>query len=73
MRILIILVTLAISGCGAYGEPLLLARMADRADPCQRPLNQKPTWCGASDGVYSVTRDWSTGRYLTYNRYYQVK
>lgn len=46
----------------------------ERSDPCivrgKAPGYQSPTWCGASAGYYSVTRDWRTGQYLTETQYY---
>jgi len=48
MRTAILILSLAVSGCGTYGEPLFLARMYDSADPCQR--QPMPSWCGAASG-----------------------
>jgi predicted small lipoprotein YifL len=47
-KILLLMLSLTLTGCGTYGEPLLLARMYDSADPCQRAT--KPTFCGAASG-----------------------
>lgn len=46
-----ILAALVLTGCGTYGEPLLLSRIYDRADPCQSQNavdGKTPNWCGAS-------------------------
>jgi hypothetical protein len=53
-------VAIILTGCGTYGEPLLLARFYDSQDPCQlqnirgTTLDEKvanmPSWCGASSG-----------------------
>ena len=59
MKILIVALTLSLTGCGTYGEPLLLARMFDRNDPCQR--EPSPQWCGASAGVTVYQRNYYTG------------
>lgn len=48
-----ILAALAVTGCGTYGEPLLLSRMYDRADPCQSknwPNGIEPRFCGGQSG-----------------------
>lgn len=55
----VLLVSLAVTSCGTAGEPLWLATIADRADPCQRP--PQPSWCGASAGVRVYQHDWVTG------------
>ena len=49
MRSLILVTILLLTGCGTYGEPLLLARMFDSADPCQLRNNagNYPSFCGA--------------------------
>ena len=49
----LILATLALTGCGTYGEPLLLARMYDNADVCQTrnwPNGVEPRFCGGAPG-----------------------
>jgi len=33
--VLLIVISIVLTGCGTYGEPLLLAQMYDRQDPCQ--------------------------------------
>lgn len=45
-----------LGGCGTYGEPLFLARMYDRADPCQRQNNggNYPSFCGAGSSGRTV-------------------
>ena len=53
MKLLVSVCLLAVlSGCGTYGEPLLLSAMFDSQDPCQSRNRgadyQKPNWCGAS-------------------------
>ena len=46
MKTLLLSLTCCIlGGCGTYGEPLLLARMYNSADPCQR--SPQPSFCGA--------------------------
>jgi len=49
----VISVVLTLTGCGTYGEPLLLAAMFDNADHCQqqnwhRNGGKAPEYCGAS-------------------------
>lgn len=48
-KILVIITACILTGCGTYGEPLLLARMFDSADPCQLKNNggNYPSFCGA--------------------------
>ena len=62
--LLIILTTLLLTGCGAYGEPLWLARIADANDPCQIKYQgyRPPSFCGAASGPTLYTRDYRTGR-----------
>jgi hypothetical protein len=60
MKILILLVAVALTGCGTNGEPLLLARFYDAQDPCQLQnirgatiddkIKNMPSWCGVSSG-----------------------
>ena len=46
MKTLLLSLTCCIlGGCGTYGEPLILARMFDSADQCQR--FPQPNYCGA--------------------------
>ena len=42
-------VAVILTGCGTYGEPLMLARFYDRQDPCQLQNNggNYPSFCGA--------------------------
>jgi hypothetical protein len=49
-------VAVILTGCGTYGEPLLLARMYDAQDPCQFKNNggKIPSWCGASAGRTTI-------------------
>jgi hypothetical protein len=64
MKTVIALITaLTLTGCGTYGEPLLLAQMFDRNDPCQR--SPMPQWCGASAGVTVYERNYYTGRIIS--------
>lgn len=64
MRTLLALLTsLTLTGCGTYGEPLLLANIFDANDPCQRA--SMPSWCGAGQGVTITTLDYRTGRYIS--------
>jgi len=69
------LATLAVagilSGCGTYGEPLLLARYYDSRDPCQsQNYNIKPpSFCGASSArtvIYSTPRGEPIGAAIGY-------
>lgn len=53
MKYLMPLATLTLTGCGTYGEPLLLAAMYDRSDTCQNrnwPNGQEPQYCGGAKG-----------------------
>lgn len=64
-------VAVILSGCGTYGEPLLLARIYDRNDPCQsQNYNIKPpSFCGASSGrtvIYSTPRGEPIGAAIGY-------
>ena len=46
-------VAVILSGCGTYGEPLLLARWYDSRDPCQKQnygTAPQPSFCGATSG-----------------------
>ena len=49
MKIAALALALTLTGCGTYGEPLLLARMFDAADGCQLKNNggKYPSYCGA--------------------------
>ena len=65
-NILLILITASLTGCGTYGEPLFLAAMYDRADPCQRQNNggNYPSFCGASNSrtyIYTTAHQGSAG------------
>lgn len=61
MKILLALATtLVLTGCGAYGEPLLLAKMFDEADPCQK--NPYLHFCGAASGSTFYQRNYRTNR-----------
>lgn len=48
-----------LSGCGTYGEPLLLARMIDAQDVCQQDPSIR--WCGAGTGPVLYVRSGQTG------------
>jgi hypothetical protein len=63
MKIVILAVTALLTGCGTYGEPLLLARLYDNADRCQQ--NPYLSWCGAGSGKVYTTRDYRTNRITT--------
>jgi hypothetical protein len=56
MKSLMVVISLALAGCGTYGEPLLLARMFDAQDPCQRQNNggRYPSFCGAGSSGRTV-------------------
>lgn len=51
-RLLLLLLCCTLGGCGAYGEPLFLAKMYNANDPCQR--TPMPDWCGASKGRVTI-------------------
>jgi len=73
MRIIVIaLLAVSMTGCGTYGEPLWLARIADANDPCQTQNRsaayQRPSFCGASAGPRYYTRDYRTGRIIYVTR-----
>lgn len=63
MKTLIILSVVLLTGCGTYGEPLLLAKLYDNADRCQR--DPYLSWCGAGSGRVYTTRDYRTNRITT--------
>ena len=44
ITVTVITCCLMITGCGHYGEPVLLARWFDAQDPCQR--TPVPDYCG---------------------------
>lgn len=49
----LLLATLTLTGCGTYGEPLLLSYIYDRADSCQsRNFKDgvEPSFCGGVAG-----------------------
>jgi hypothetical protein len=45
MKTFAVTLTLLLTGCGTYGEPLFLARIYDSADHCQR--QPQLSYCGA--------------------------
>lgn len=61
--LLALLATLAVTGCGTYGEPLLLAKMFDSADPCQK--NPYISYCGAAQGPTVYQRSYRTNRIIS--------
>lgn len=67
MKFILMAVILTLTGCAK--PPGFLAAMYDNNDPCQRTellkTGEYPSWCGAGSGTRYVTRDWTTGRYLT--------
>lgn len=71
----VVVTTVILSGCGAQLHNLVQAYSdsIEHRDPCiqrGKPAGHvAPSWCGASDGLSAVTRDWSTGRYLTETNY----
>jgi len=64
-----------LTGCGHQLQQVVQAYSdsIEHRDPCiqrGKPAGHvTPTWCGASSGVYALTRDWRTGRYLTVTDY----
>jgi hypothetical protein len=62
-------VLLTLNACAV---PLnMLARFYDNQDQCLskgQENYQYPSWCGASKGTTYVTRDYSSGAYLTTTR-----
>jgi hypothetical protein len=50
--LLITTTSLALSGCGTYGMPLILAKIYDGADPCQQ--QHKPSFCGAGSHANTI-------------------
>ena len=54
----ILILSVLMTGCGTYGEPLFLSRMYDSADPCQAQNHKgkPPEWCGASSRSNTVYR-----------------
>lgn len=65
--ILITVIVLNLTACAT--PPRFLAQMYDNNDPCQQThlikTGQYPNWCGSGSGTRYVTRDYTTGRYLT--------
>ena len=52
-KIMILATAFTLTGCGTYGEPLLLAAWYDSRDPCQKQNygnNPPPNFCGATSG-----------------------
>ena len=62
-KIALVFSAVMLTGCGTYGEPILLARMFDAQDSCQsrgRPNYQRPDFCGAGtaySGAVIRTKD----------------
>lgn len=67
MKTYTLVLSLLLTGCAT--PPRWLAGMYDNNDPCQRveliKTGQYPSYCGGSSGTRYVTRDYTTGRYLT--------
>ena len=67
MKYFLILLTSLLTACAT--PPQFLANMYDSNDRCQnyykRADYQQPSYCGAGSGSKYVTRDYTTGRYLT--------
>lgn len=70
MKTLILALAVLLTGCAT--PPQWLANMYDSNDPCQRveliEQGKYPSWCGGGSGKRYVTRDYTTGRYLTTTR-----
>ena len=57
-KILLLASTLALTGCGTYGEPLILSKLYTYQDPCittkysgttpEQRASQMPSYCGGS-------------------------
>ena len=56
MKAVILATAILLTGCGTYGEPLILSRWYDSQDPCQLKNNggQYPSFCGATSGRPTV-------------------
>lgn len=78
-RFLLSITCCLLGGCGAYGEPLLLARIYDNNDPCQRQnirgstpqerAANMPVFCGASGNrqyIYSTPQNQAVGAPVGY-------
>lgn len=67
MKTLIVVLALMLSGCAT--PPQWLATMYNRNDRCQNfdrdPNYRQPDFCGSGGGKTYVTRDYTSGRYLT--------
>lgn len=54
MKLIILLTTVLLTGCGTYGEPLFLSAMYNAGDHCQRanwPNGIEPRYCGGARGA----------------------
>lgn len=70
--VLIAILALMLTACSSFGN--MVASVYDSGDLCQsygKPANyQMPGYCGAARGnVTVVTRDYTSGRYLTTTTY----
>lgn len=69
---LLILTSCILTGCGAYGEPLFLAKVYDATDSCQSQnwhQGQPPRYCGAGSNrtyIYSTTKNAPLGELIGY-------
>jgi len=53
MKLFILAFAITLSGCGTYGEPLILAQWYDSRDSCQKQNwrnGAPPNFCGATSG-----------------------
>jgi hypothetical protein len=71
MKNILIAVSILLTGCGTYGEPLLLAKMFDSADKCQLKNNggNYPSYCGAGSArtvIYSTPNNNPVGAAIGY-------
>lgn len=70
MKVLTLLLTLILTGCGTYGEPLIISKVFYSYDPClttnyvgntpDERAKQVPNFCGAGSGTKYYTRDYRT-------------
>lgn len=69
MKLVIVCISLMLTACAGQ-PPKWMASYYNNQDPCQRVellhTPHYPSYCGAGSGkAQYVTRDYSTGRYLT--------
>lgn len=62
-KLIVIALVSQLTGCGAYGTPLILAAIYNNADKCQKD----PTieYCGKGSGTIYYTRDYRTNAIIT--------